>query len=225
MKISALIFLIYLSTVIGAGDIFANTLHVANDGNDIASCGASVAPCRSISRAITNANSGDEISVGPGIYGDVNADGAFTPGSGDEAPSGGGMIAVTKPLSIVSSSGAASTMIRFSSGGGAASFAVAISAAGVRFGKVDRGFFVVGNGPGCSAGIRGLGPDSIIEGNILTGCFRGADLTGSGVRLAHNRALVNSEVGFVTRAEGAVVTENSATSNGFTGFVTESLNW
>jgi hypothetical protein len=204
---------------------FGGTLFVANTGSDSAACGTSESPCRSISQAIANAAIGSEIVVGPGTYGDIDGDGVFSPGSGDEAPSGGAMIAVTKPLSVISSSGSASTMIRFASGGGAASVAVAISAAAVRFGQQDMGFSVIGNGPNCNVGIRVLGPDSIIEGNIVTRCFRGVEATGSGVVLAHNRALANAEVGFVTRSDGAVVTENSAASNGFTGFVTESLSW
>jgi len=220
-KCGALCVLLMLA---GAAEALAGTLFVAETGADSSSCGTLGSPCRSISQAVSNANSGDEIVVGPGVYGDVDGDGTFTSGAGDETPGGSGMIAVTKTLSIVSSSGAASTMIVFGSGGGVAQYAVEIDAAGSRFGKVDAGFTIRGQG-GCNAGIRVIGADAIIEGNTLTRCFRGADVTGAGAVIAHNLARENAEVGFLTRSEGAVVEENYATSNGFTGFVTESLSW
>ena len=224
-KSALLLFLLCLSTAIWSENAFAKTLHVENAGSDSGSCGGSVAPCRSISQAIANANSGDEIVVGPGIYGNTNSDMSLTPGSGDETPGDGGMIDIKKPLSIVSSAGADLTIIRYP-GPNAGSFAVVITADNVRFGDFGKGFSVVSRSiPGCSAGIRGFGAGSIIEGNSVTGCFRGFETTGAGVQLTHNRAAFNTEVGFMTRSEGAFITENTATQNGFTGFVTESLDW
>src|SRR5205085_10263251 len=55
-------------------DASAATVYVANDGVDAASCGGKATPCRSISRGIANANSGDTLLVGPGRYGDLDGD-------------------------------------------------------------------------------------------------------------------------------------------------------
>ena len=91
-KIFTLFVLLTLAT---AGEALAGTLLVAETGADSSACGSPTSPCRSIGQAIANANPGDEIVVGPGVYGDVDGDGVFTPGSGDETPNGSGMIAVT----------------------------------------------------------------------------------------------------------------------------------
>jgi hypothetical protein len=63
---------------IGASAI-AGVLHVAAYGSDSSTCGRQ-SPCRSISQAMENAASGDTIYVGPGLYGDVNADNFTGPG-------------------------------------------------------------------------------------------------------------------------------------------------
>lgn len=226
MKKSALLlFLLSLSTTICAQTAFAKNIFVTNTGNDSGSCGLSAAtPCRSISQGIANASGGDQIIVGPGIYGDFNSDSSLTPGTGDEIPGNGGMININKPVSIVSDDGADFTIIRYP-GSIAGSFGVVINADNVRFGSAGKGFSIVSGILGCSAGIRGLGAGSIIEGNTVTGCFRGFESTGSAVQLFHNRAAFNTEGGFVTRSAGALVTGNTATQNGSTGFVTESLDW
>lgn len=100
--------------------VHASTLYVANNGVDGAGCGPTTSPCRSISYAIATAVAGDTIIVGPGRYGDLNDDGILG-GTGEEigvddcAP---GvfcticcMVRVTKAVTIISSHGAASTMI------------------------------------------------------------------------------------------------------------------
>ena len=55
----------------------AKTLNVANNGVDSATCGDKNSPCRSLSKAITNASAGGKIIVGPGRYGDLDGDGTF----------------------------------------------------------------------------------------------------------------------------------------------------
>lgn len=214
----------FLLVVLGtAGAASANTLFVAQAGADGPACGAQDRPCRSISRAITNASDGDMIVVGPGFYGDIDGDGVLSATSGDEMPGAVGLIAVAKSLAIVSSAGADSTVIYHDSP--TVPFGVDLEAAGVRFGAVGGGFTVRGNGANCSAAIRGVGANSTIEGNVLTGCFRGADLSGAAVVLSQNEARGNVESGFVTRSAGAIVRGNRAISNGFTGFVTEGDSW
>lgn len=202
----------------------AATLVVATNGSDAGSCGAPTAPCRSLSQAIANATNGDEIIVGPGTYGDVDDDGTFTSGVGDETPAGGAMIAVTKQLSIVSRDGAAATVLRFADGG-VASVAVSLSATGVAFGQRNRGFSVVGDNAACNVGIKSTATLSRIEGNVVTQCSRGIQATGAGAVVTHNRAIANSDLGFIVQSDGAMVTHNSAISNGGTGFIVESLSW
>src|SRR5438445_1136067 len=91
------------------------TFYAANDGNDGPShclCGGKAGPCRSITCAITRAAPGDKIIVGPGVYGDLNANG--TPGeAGEETPSPGCncVLSINKPVVVVSSGGAAATVI------------------------------------------------------------------------------------------------------------------
>ncbi|TMA76483.1 MAG: hypothetical protein E6J72_16775 [Deltaproteobacteria bacterium] len=93
----------------------AATFYAANDGNDGSShcrCGGKANPCRSITCAITRAAPGDKMIVGPGVYGDLNANG--TPGeAGEETPSPGCncVLSINKPVVVVSSGGAAATVI------------------------------------------------------------------------------------------------------------------
>ena len=96
----------------------AATLHVANDGLDTDGCGIQIfrlarPPCRSISRAIANAAPGDTIIVGPGVYsGDLDQDGVIgEPGEETGSPGCGCMLSVNKPGILLSSEGAAATMI------------------------------------------------------------------------------------------------------------------
>jgi hypothetical protein len=93
------------------------TLYVANDGVDGAlcsglHCGSKLSPCRSITCAIGNATAGNAIVVGPGRYGDLDNDGALGgPGEENGSPGCGCLVSVNKPVVVVSSKGAASTVI------------------------------------------------------------------------------------------------------------------
>ncbi|MCX8073337.1 MAG: right-handed parallel beta-helix repeat-containing protein [Candidatus Binatia bacterium] len=127
----------------------AATLQVSNLGSDSLSCGPSSAPCRSISQAISNANPGDTIVVGPGLYGDINGDGDLADAGEENSGVAGKTILVSKPLTILSRDGAGATLIR----NVASADAVAIGANGVSFGKKAKGFTVRGGAPG-SVGVR-----------------------------------------------------------------------
>jgi hypothetical protein len=48
------------------------TWHVANNGVDRPNCGSREHPCRTITQGIENAAPGDLVSVGPGLYGDLD---------------------------------------------------------------------------------------------------------------------------------------------------------
>src|SRR5512147_377478 len=90
----------------------AATLSVAVGGEDADGCGTKAAPCRSISRAIANALPGDKIVVGPGHYGDLDADGTLGEPGEEQSPNAATvMVDVDKALTIESVAGAAQTVI------------------------------------------------------------------------------------------------------------------
>jgi hypothetical protein len=90
----------------------AATLRVSNAGIDDPSCGIK-APCRSLRLAIANAKAGDTIEVGPGLYApDLDHDNVFEE-PGEESRS---FVEITKPLTITSTFGASSTVIRHTVG-------------------------------------------------------------------------------------------------------------
>jgi hypothetical protein len=131
-----------LPTIAGA----AANWYVTNTGTDIALCGTSRdRACRSISQAIENANDGDVIWVGAGIYGDLNGNGDFSD-PGDEHPRnspdyGNCVVCITKAVRIYSYNGTAATVIR---GTDEFAAAVQVSRSGVVLGAKDHGFTLMG---------------------------------------------------------------------------------
>src|SRR5882757_7125751 len=114
---------IMLYGVAGVTSAASPIVYVANNGVDSANCGTQSMPCRSITRGMARAPSGSIIVVGPGRYGDLNGDGKFD-SPGEERPqkasipSGGGwpleiscVVCILKPVHLVSSYGAESTLI------------------------------------------------------------------------------------------------------------------
>jgi parallel beta-helix repeat protein len=99
----------------------AATLYAANNGVDDpicgvpfmgATCGAKSGPCRSIQCVLAVAAPGDTIIVGPGRYGDLNFDGDLDDeGEESGSPGCGCMLSVNKAVTVMSSHGAAATMI------------------------------------------------------------------------------------------------------------------
>ena len=93
---------------------YAKTIYVANNGVDSSTCGpAGQVPCRSITRGLHHSANLDLIVVGPGKYGDLNGDGILGNSPGEEVPATNCfcMIAINKSVTIVSSAGAAATVI------------------------------------------------------------------------------------------------------------------
>jgi hypothetical protein len=175
----------------------AGTLSVANNGVDSSSCGWQE-PCRSISQAIANASSGDNIYVGPGHYGDVNGDGNFA-GPGDEKPdpnagqfiipqAAGCIVCVTKPLHIYSLQGAATTVISSVPQAHALyGSTVMIETDGVDFGAPGHGFTISGGGNNGVAIIMTGFPvlnDMSVQGNVDLGDATGFAFYGSPFSLA-----------------------------------------
>jgi Periplasmic copper-binding protein (NosD) len=89
---------------------------VENYGVDSPTCGSISDPCRSISRAIANSAALDVILVGPGRYGDLDFDGAFTSPGDEAAEIGSGcdcVVKVDKQLVILGRRGPAATAITY----------------------------------------------------------------------------------------------------------------
>lgn len=118
------------SLLLAAGEIQAATLYVANNGVDSSTCGAQTAPCRSITQTITNATDGDTVIVGPGRYGDIDFDGAYSSPGEDNG------LLITKALTIESSHGAQATLLYGTEDG----MWVEFGASGVTFGRPGHGF-------------------------------------------------------------------------------------
>jgi hypothetical protein len=185
----------------------AATLNVANNGVDSAVCGSVASPCRSISKAIANAAPGDTILVGAGVYGDLDADGNFTPATGEEAAEVGFgcqcMIKVDKALTIISRDGADATVLDATQSAGAV---VKIQASGVVFGLPKRGFTLW---RGLSGGlVIGAPSDVRVAGNVAkfngTACPCPPGTLGSGF--------------VVTGGAGHVITGNLSANNNGQGF-------
>ena len=144
----------------------AATLHVANYGTVSGGCGLT-APCRTISQAITNASAGDTIMVGPGRYGDLNGDGMFVAADGDEASgSATNMIVINKKLTLISSAGAAATVLDNPTCSSGVTTLVSIQANGVKLGAKGKGFTMQTAGCG---GMTGLSVDTATSAVVVGG--------------------------------------------------------
>lgn len=207
-----------------AGATYRNrTLHVANNGQDIANCGVRPNPCRSISRAISNAQPGDLIVVGPGRYGDLNGDGVLS-GPGEEAGeivSGCECIVnVHKRLTILSTDGASATVVDagFGTLGGSSFVAVRITADGVSFGRLGHGFTLTGSQGNSGLAIAGSTSGVSVAGNLASNNAQGFTVFGTGHTIKHNLAVTNDGAGFDVNGTGHTVERNISSGNG-DGFV------
>lgn len=202
----------------GASSAAAETVYVANSGSDGPGCGIQTSPCRTISQAIDVAANGDVISVGPGVYGDVDGDGEFTT-PGDEPASFDGcncVVRVDKSVRIVSQQGAGATVLRGALSG---LFAVAIDAPGVVIGKKKEGFSVIGDaqhdGHGIWVGQTSTGTK--VEGNLFSRLETALYVSGNAAKINANR--ITQAFGQAIRAEGAgiVITGNVVEQTGSYG--------
>jgi len=198
---------------VGPSPAPAVTLHVANNGEDSDGCGAEGSPCRSISRAIANADRGDTIIVGPGRYGDLDGDGAFD-GAGEEtAPAECGcMIEVNKRLTLQSRDGAGVTVL---DAGGAGVNVVRIFAGFVIFGGDGKGFTLTRGNGGLEVPLGALGLRA--EGNLAVRNARDG-FAGQFGRLKNNLAVANGHNGFFVLTSFGELTGNLAVANGIDGF-------
>lgn len=203
-----------LAAALLSAPVGAATLYVAQEGVDGPGCGAKATPCRSISRAIQLAGSGDTLRVGPGRYGDLNLDGAFDDPGDEAAELGNGcdcMIRVPKPLTILSEAGAAATLI---DGDGTVPTLVSVEADGVVFGRANQGFTLTGAGPTLLQGALEVftAADVAIGGNVAAGnTGLGFVLLGARANVSDNRA-IGQYLGFQVGG-GSSLARNVAASN------------
>jgi hypothetical protein len=207
--------------VLSASSADAAKLSVSTNGSDDGACGSGTHPCRTIGQAITNAAPGDTIEVGPGRYGDVNADDDFDDPGDEAAEIDVGcdcVIHVDKPLAIVSRDGAGSALVAAA----AAADLVRIDAAGTIFGKPKHGFTLRGSG---GSGVTSHGNRLTVAGNIAVGNTEGGfEVFGDRSTVADNRALDNGFSGFDVQFTQGVIRGNVAIGNGKTGFSPDGEN-
>jgi hypothetical protein len=195
-------------------------LYVASNGVDSINCGNRATPCRSITQAIANAVNGDQIEVGPGLYGDLNADGDLDD-PGEEAPLKSTndllVVHVNKRLGIYSQRGAAATTIRATllplDTGDRLVTVVWISAGGVIFGRPNGGFTIVGGSR--TNGIVVDGGPARVVGNIAlnSGNFGFVFLSHNGEIVAVNNVAESGSNGFEAVASHRVVLDGNIASN------------
>jgi hypothetical protein len=119
-------------------------------------------------------------------------------------------ICIDKAISVISTHGAAATVVR-----GMGDNVIGIAAAGVVLGAPGHGFTVLGDTD--NTGIEAEADRVRIEGNMLARCFWGIELRGSDHYVARNLALQNELTGFSIHGSGRV-RFNTASGNAVGGF-------
>jgi parallel beta-helix repeat protein len=199
----------------------SRTLYVDVSGTDSDACGEQQQPCRSIRRAILNAYNGDTILVGPGQYGDVNGDGDFRDPGEEEAEVEVGchcMININKPLTLISLSGAAATVLNAGDG---VQEGVRIQADNASFGQVGKGFTIM-QARGSGVVIAKHTTAVHVAGNIIKrNRGAGIHLDGANHILRGNTIQDNRMYGVVIASgKGHEVRQNVITDNRVRGILT-----
>jgi len=204
--------LLWLVSTAGAD---ASVLRVETNGIDSATCGSNQSPCRSISQAIENAVASDTIVVGPGRYGDANADGDFNDPGDERAEVGVGcycVLKVAKAVRIESSRGAEMTVIDAPAVN--VEQIVQITASNVIFGRPNRGFLI------SNIGLHGIGvvadTSVSVSGNVVAAGGRGIHVEGSGHTIVAN-VVRNSAIGLSVIGTQSVIQGNVFESNNLGG--------
>lgn len=172
MKRAEIAALMVLAFTLATSTARASTLYVANNGVDSSSCGAQLEPCRSIGQAISRANVGDTILVGPGLYGNLTDLFNYL-ASGEEqggAACGGnrGEICVDKRLTIQSIGGAAATVISETNGMTLLSDGIVVGGEGKGFTFAHSGIWFPPGTSGNSVSGSAVSSAVVIEGNSHT---------------------------------------------------------
>lgn len=155
-----------------------HSLYVASNGIDGPGCGAKKSPCRSISRAANiNAADGDKIIVGPGSYGDLNGNGTLDDSPGEENGAFGCVLLIGRPVTILSSDGAAATIIDGRLDDTSCNVGIL---AGVQFGSPGKGFLVTNTASASGAGIVVNATNVKVRGNQIIATGMGSSTFGVG---------------------------------------------
>lgn len=203
----------------------AASLYVANTGIDSGSCGTKTDPCRSITQGVANASVGDTVVVGPGTYGNIDHD--FTIGEAGEEVGGtvdfwDCMLVIDKPVTVVSSAGAFSTVIKMGPAT-APDATVCLDAAGAVLGASGKGFTVEGPdtaSPFSAVLVSEPSVGAVVTGNVTT--CRDSNAYGilsmaQQAQILSNRAPGGCTVGISSSGDASVLKGNASDLN-FTGF-------
>jgi len=198
---------------------YGATHYAANYGVDSPTCGASASPCRSITRTIANAAAGDTIMVRPGRYGaDLNNNGIIGE-PGEEVPALGGMIVIFKPLIVLSTDGAAATILDAMNV--SANTNVLIVTGDAEFGRPEHGFTVTNTRTASGSGIAPQGTNLKIRGNFVIA--NGTSfLLGTGIDtedlpyviLIEGNQVLGWNTGIAIRAAGETASKNQVSMSG-----------
>lgn len=217
----------------------ASTLYVANNGVNPRDCssglacgvGAGTPPCRSITCAIASAQAGDTIVVGPGGYGDLDNDGILGEAGEEKPPAGCDcMIAVNKAVTLVSSHGAASTVIAARSVDVAKNVLLALN--GGEFGQPGKGFTITNTKRNLAEGIVIDGTNVKVRGNqvLVTHVYPLAlpspgggisALSGGPILIEGNQVLGYWNPGIRAQGTGKTVRKNQVSVNFAAGIEAE----
>lgn len=223
------------AALLGASPSHGLTIYVANNGRESTfcglqvingfTCGAKETPCRSIQCAIREADPGDTIIVGPGRYGDLNKDGDQTD-EGEEFGSSGCscLLSVNKAVTIVSSHGAASTVIDAHSMDVARNVLLLLN--GGEFGRPGKGFTVTNTKRHQADGIEVDGANVKLRGNQIVSSqvapFSGEEplprngivaSSGGPVLIQANQVIGQWSQGIVARGTGKTVRNNQVSAS------------
>lgn len=204
----------------------AATIHVGNHGSDTADCGSTAAPCRTISQGVRVASPGDRVLVQPGVYGDVDGDGAFVTPGDEPAQIDEGcdcLVAIDKPLTVVSEAGAGATILRGAVDG---LFAVLIDAPDVTLGRKRAGFAIVGDLQHDGFGVRvnRTGSGARVEGNLFSRLDQGLFVAGDGSAIVGNRIVEVFRQGVHAEGSGITVAANVLEQVGTPGENTSAIH-
>ena len=189
-------------------------IRVSNMGVDAADCGSQPAPCRTISRAITNATDGDTIVVGPGTYGDLDEDevlGGYNEESGSVTSQCNCLVLVDKRIKVISEYGAAVTLLDGLGGGENKLYTgVMVTASDAIFGEPEHGFTIINMLT--SIVVSGSATGVTVSGNIQ-------DINPNGMSVQGARNLVSDNLSLRDKIsiEGSdnTVRSNSSIGGGF----------
>jgi hypothetical protein len=198
------------------------THYVASTGTDGPGCGVdATTACQSISQAIALAAPGDTILVGPGRYGDLNRNGVSgdVPGEETGSPGCGCVLSINKYVIVLSSAGAAVTMIDGRSVDTLQNVLL-ITDAG-EFGRPGKGFTVTSTARASSYGIALDSGNVMVRGNqvIYMPFPGGLTSTGTGIITVNSSAVriegnqvINWRLGISARG-AAIVSKNQVILN------------